>query len=288
MACCIYHTFPLYCSAMAHQGDEHSIPAAANSGPRHSTMLELLASRPVRRANALPLYLQAAQAIEAVLASQPPGPAEPIPPERELAQALHVSRPTIRQALTYLSQTSLIYKRRGVGTFATPSAITRPSRLTSFHDDLVERGLEPATHVLRLELVEAQREIATDLHIEAGTPLVLIERVRSVDGRPVALHTNYIDLKGGEPPSPKDLEDTSLYEFLRRRYGFELAMASQRVGARAATEREAALLRLASPACILFAQRISFDTAGRGIEHALNVYPAGTQVFEMRLTPSGT
>jgi len=40
---------------------------------------------------------------------------------------------------------------------------------------------------------------------------------------------------------------------------------------------------LVSPACILFAQPISFDTEGRSIEHALNVHPAGTQVFEMRL-----
>lgn len=44
---------------------------------------------------------------------------------------------------------------------------------------------------------------------------------------------------------------------------------------------------LVSPARILFAQPISFDTEGRSIEHALNVHPAGTQVFEMRLTPSG-
>jgi Transcriptional regulators len=272
---------------MPYQDDEHSTLAADSSGPERSTVLELLASRPARRANALPLYVQVAQAIEAVLASRRPDPVEPIPPERELAQALRVSRPTIRHALAYLSQMSVIYKRRGVGTFATPPAITRPSRLTSFHDDLVERGLQPTTRVLRLELVEAEKEIAADLHIEAGTPLVLIERVRSVEGRPVALHTNHIDLKGGEPPSPQDLEDTSLYELLRRRYGFELAMASQRVGARAATKREAALLGLASPACILYAQRISFDTAGRGIEHAINVYPAGTQVFEMHLTPSG-
>src|SRR6266851_2863968 len=138
----------------------------------------------IRRASGLPLYIQIAEALEAALTRADLKSTDPIPGEYELAQVLGVSRPTIRQALTYLEQRSVLYKRRGVGTFRAPHTIARPPRLTSLYDELVERGLVPVTRVLQVRQLPAPEAIAQDLHVVSGAPLVFVERLRSVDGRP--------------------------------------------------------------------------------------------------------
>jgi DNA-binding GntR family transcriptional regulator len=178
----------------------------------------------------------------------------------------------------------VLYKRRGVGTFRAPHAIARPPRLTSLYDELVEQGSRPVTRVLQIVERAAPEHVAQDLHIAMGAPLVFVERLRTVGGRPVVFHTNYLNLDGRSPPDRAELEQGSLYAILRTRYGIELTLASQDVTARAASSAERRHLELGSGGCVLVAQRVSFDAAGRGIEWAVNVYPPGTQSFRMRLS----
>jgi DNA-binding GntR family transcriptional regulator len=247
-------------------------------------VLDVLRQQGVRRASGLPLYIQIAEALEAALNGAELPLASALPSEHELSQTLGVSRPTIRQALTHLEQRSVLYKRRGVGTFRAPQAMARPPRLTSLYDELVEQGSVPVTRVLQLRQVPAPESIAQDLHVPTGAPLVYLERLRKVGDRPVVFHTNYLNLDGRPPPDRDELEQGSLYAILRTRYGIELTLASQDVTARAASPPERKHLELGSGGCVLVAQRVSFDATGRGIEWAVNVYPPGTQSFRMRLS----
>jgi len=247
-------------------------------------VLEVLRHQGVRRASGLPLYIQIAEALEAALNGAELPLTSALPSEHELSQALGVSRPTIRQALTHLEQRSVLYKRRGVGTFRSPQAMARPPRLTSLYDELVEQGSVPSTRVLQIRQLPAPESIAQDLHVQTGAELVFVERIRTVGGRPVVFHTNYLNLEGKPPPDRAELEQGSLYAILRARYGIELTLASQDVTARAASPAERKHLELGSGGCVLVAQRVSFDATGRGIEWAVNVYPPGTQSFRMRLS----
>jgi DNA-binding GntR family transcriptional regulator len=247
-------------------------------------VLDVLRQQGVRRASGMPLYIQIAEALEAALIRADLPLASPLPSEHELSQVLGVSRPTIRQALTYLEQRSVLYKRRGVGTFRAPHAIARPPRLTSLYDELIEQGSIPVTRVLQIRQLPAPPSVAQDLHLAAGAPLVLVERLRTVAGRPLVFHTNYLNLDGKPPPDQAELEQGSLYAILRTRYGIELTLASQDVTARAGSSAERKYLELGSGGCVLVAQRVSFDAVGRGIEWAVNVYPPGTQTFRMRLS----
>jgi DNA-binding GntR family transcriptional regulator len=237
----------------------------------------------VRRASGVPLYLQIAEAFESALAGVSLRDA-PLPSEHDLAHALNVSRPTIRQALGYLEQRSVLYRRRGVGTFRAPSSVAGPARLNSLYDDLVRRGTRPVTTVLQLEGVAAADQMATDLHLPSGAPLVHLVRLRTVAGQPLVLHTTFLNLDGGALPDRDELEQGSLYALLRARYGIELTLASQEVTARSATSIERRRLGLGRQGCVLLSRRVSFDASGRGVEWAVDAYPPGTYSFQMRLT----
>jgi GntR family transcriptional regulator len=212
------------------------------------------------------------------------GQQRPLPSEHELASAIGVSRPTIRQALGFLEQRSVVYKRRGIGTFRAPRSIARPPRLRSLYEELVEQGVTPVTRVLKITALAASAEVAHDLHVPEGAPLVQVERVRTVDGRPIVLHTNTLNLEGRPPPLQADLERNSLYVLLHSTYGIDLTLASQEVMARTASQYERKHLELGRQGCVLVAHRVAFDASGRGVEWAINVYPAGTHSFRMRLT----
>lgn len=60
-------------------------------------------------------------------------PNEQLPSEHEIADHLHVSRPTVRQALTRLAKAHLIRREQGNGTFVEPLRGRRP------HTSLVDR-----------------------------------------------------------------------------------------------------------------------------------------------------
>jgi GntR family transcriptional regulator len=242
-----------------------------------------LRRRRVSRTSPEPLYLQAARSIESILDRYVDAADVPIPPESELAAALGIGRPTVRQALSQLQEAGRVIAQRGVGTFAAPSVLTRPARLSSLYDDLAAKDLQPSTRVLDLRAVSASREEAAELETSPRTPLVRIRRLRSAAGRPVALMDNLLNLGGAPLPEAAELEQGGLYALLSTAYGIELRVASLRVSARLATKDERRLLELPYPCAVLVGRRIAFDTAGRGVEVGTTVYAEGAEIDGIRL-----
>ncbi|WP_431824809.1 GntR family transcriptional regulator [Burkholderia sp. F1] len=66
---------------------------------------------------------------------------EGLPPERDLAERLQVSRDTVRRAIDKLTRQGLIESRRGAGTFVAARVEQPLSLVTRFSDDMQRRGL---------------------------------------------------------------------------------------------------------------------------------------------------
>jgi DNA-binding GntR family transcriptional regulator len=237
----------------------------------------------VSRVSREPLYLQAARSIEGILAGYGDAVNVPIPPETEMAAALGIARPTVRQALAQLQQAGRVYAQRGSGTFAVPSVLSRPARLTSLFDDLESQGLAPTTRVLELGEIPASAEHAAELDVAVGAPLVHLRRLRLAGGKPIALLENVLNLRGAAAPAPDDLEHAGLYATLSSQYGIELRVASLRVSATLATKAERVLLALPNPCAVLVGRRLAFDTLGGGIEIGTTTYAEGAAIDGIRL-----
>ncbi len=247
--------------------------------------LEELRRHRVRRVSGEPLYLQAARSIGVILGMYSPDGDTPIPPETEMAAALGIGRPTLRQALSHLAQEGRIYTKRGVGTFVAPAVLNRPARLSSLYDDLEARGLRPTTRVLEITTVAATEDVAADLHITVGAPLMVVRRIRSAAEKPVAVIDNLLNLSGAPAPTVEALERTGLYTTLSSQYGIELSVASLRVSARLATRDQRVWLGLRHPCAVLVARRLAFDTRGTGVEIGTTVYSEGAEIDGIRLQP---
>ena len=229
----------------------------------------------------VPLYYQLAMAIEQAIDGGELPAGSRLDNELDLARALALSRPTVRQALGYLVDRGRLVRRRGIGTIVLPAAVRRPVGLTSLFDDLVRSGRRPVTRVLTLETSGCPQEAAVALDLEPGTSVTHVRRLRLVDKEPLALMENFLP-----PPllqaDRRQLEETGLYRLLAAS-GIVPRIASQSVTARPASSEEARLLHVSQGAPLLALRRVSYDTTGRAIELASHAYVGERYAIEMSL-----
>ena len=98
-----------------------------------------------------PLYLRLKTLIQSAIHDGRLRANDALPSEREIASMLEISRVTVRKALTDLVEEGVLTQRRGSGTFVTSGATRveqRLSRLTSFTEDMLARGLTPSVRWL--------------------------------------------------------------------------------------------------------------------------------------------
>ena len=229
----------------------------------------------------VPLYHQAAQALEAAIEDGRLPRGSRLDGEVELATRFGISRPTMRAAMKQLVDKGLLVRRRGIGTMVAPRPVRRPVALTSLFDDLKEAGREPQTRLLSLERVPCMPDVAEHLGLEPNAPVVLFDRLRVAGSDPIALMHNVVP-EGLVEIREEDLERTGLYELFRSG-GIAPNVATQRVGARKAGAKEAELLEMEPGDPVLTMTRIAYDANGRPIEYGSHSYPAESYWFEMML-----
>ena len=104
---------------------------------------QLLAASAVR--GHLPLYQKMAASLRAAIRSGTLQTGSGVPPERELALLLGVSRVTVRRAIEELVQDGLLQARQGSGTSVSGRVEQALSALGSFSEDMVRRGYVPGS-----------------------------------------------------------------------------------------------------------------------------------------------
>ncbi|MCV7354384.1 GntR family transcriptional regulator [Mycolicibacterium fluoranthenivorans] len=232
------------------------------------------------RSSPIPLYFQVAQVFEKAIIDGELKPGDRFENELALASRLSLSRPTTRRAIQELVDKGLLVRKRGVGTQVVQTPVHRPVELTSLFDDLARAGQEPATKVLDYVTGPASADIAAHLNLEPGAEVVMMRRLRTSGGQPLALMTNH--LPSPIAPDREELERFGLYQALRSR-GVHIRLARQRIGAKAADRDEARLLDERPKAPLLVMERTAFDDSGRIVEYGSHAYRASRYYFDTTL-----
>jgi DNA-binding GntR family transcriptional regulator len=239
----------------------------------------------VDRSSPVPLYYQLAQQLEQAIRSGELAAGERLENEVDLADRFGLSRPTVRQAIQELVRKGMLVRKRGVGTQVvqgvSSNEFTRPVSLSSLYDDLARTGREPRTDVLSKLVVPANAQVAAALGLREGADVVRLDRLRSAGEEPLALMCNWLPTELASYTS-EEFATHGLYELLRRS-GVHIRIATQRIGARAATLGEAKLLRERKGAPLLTMERTAYDDSGRAVEFGSHVYRADTYSFEVTL-----
>lgn len=194
-------------------------------------------------------------------------PGTRLPSERQFQTGTGTARGTIREALFLLEAEGLIYRRDRSGWYVSPPAVTYdPTRWAGFMTYVREQGRTPGTETLNKDSVPASSGLADIFRVAPGAPLHVIDRRRTIDGRPVLVERITVD-----PALAPDLLshslDGSLTHILTTAYG--VTVTRNRVDMRpCALVRDAADgLGVKSGTPGLLVVRTSFDTQGRVVEY---------------------
>src|SRR5918911_3838227 len=110
----------------------------------------------LERSNPVPLYYQLKEVLRQQIHAGHLAPHSAIPSEPELVARYHVSRATVRQALTELVHEGLLYRQHGKGTFVRELRIQQTvSELTSLTTALRKQGNRPGSLLLISELTRS-------------------------------------------------------------------------------------------------------------------------------------
>ncbi len=215
-----------------------------------------------------PLYLQLKAAIEERIRTGALSPGQALPSERRLSQMLGVSRLTVRRALDELVAGGVLTRRQGSGTYVTPRVEQPLSVLSGFSEDMRARGMVPGSRWVKRERGQASPTEAMTLSLAPGEPVVRLLRVRTADGRPMAVEHAVIPARFLNDPNEVG---ESLYAALKQR-GFAPARALERIRAVAATDRVAELLGVETGTPVLYIERVSYLADGTPLEFTRSHY----------------
>jgi GntR family transcriptional regulator len=210
-----------------------------------------------------PLWIQARAALHKRIAAGELETGSRLPPERELCRMLGISRVTLRKALVALVEQGVLRAAHGRGWFvAAGTPNDWPNTLESFSETARRMGLTPTSVVLCSALDPATFDEAEDFQIVPGTALHRLDRVRMLDGVPIAVDRSRVPADLAVGFGSLDFTTCSLYDALAA-LGCRLAQADTTVEARPADAELAGHLAIAAGTPVLEMRQIVRDLAGR-------------------------
>ena len=189
--------------------------------------------------------LQARDAILALVKRGEHRPGNRLPSERQLADQLNVSRPTIREALRILEEEGQITRQVGIGTFVreVPLVEAGLESLVSFTEMMARSGHQAGTSHLDVSESEMSAQEAERFRAPPGGPKLVVKRVRTLDGSPAmySVHVCPKDLLG-DPPLAEFRG--SFFALLQRQSGLRVSYSDTQISSELAGREIGELLDL--------------------------------------------
>ncbi|GAA0485152.1 GntR family transcriptional regulator [Salinibacillus aidingensis] len=241
----------------------------------------------INKNSPIPIYYQLEQEIKTFIESNIYAPGDFLPSERELAEKYEISRMTVRQAINNLVNEGLLYREKGKGTFVAEKKFEQDlSGLTSFSEEMNNRGLTPSSQLLNFQLMYADRKVAAALNIDSSDLVYEMKRIRFADDEPVALEFTYTPQKRIGELTQEDIH-MSFYEFMENKRQFSIAYGDQSIEASLANEEEIQLLKIDHGDPVLVIQRTTYlEGENTPIEYTKSVYRADKYKFNIRMPRS--
>ena len=234
------------------------------------------------QSNPQPLYRQIQAVLRAAILNRTLKPDDALPPERELAAALGVSRITVRKAIQGMVAEGELDTHHGTGTFVRSRFEKNFSQLTSFSEEISARGMKADCVWLDRSKGQVRPEESLSIKASPGTPVYRFARIRLADDSPMSLE--YVIVLASCLPGVETVKH-SLYAALDET-GNRPVRALQRLSALNLNHEQAEMLGANTGDAGLLIERVGFNREGIAIEHSQSYYRGDTYDIVAELSVS--
>lgn len=231
-----------------------------------------------------PVYKQLLRRIVQLIESGELGDGDSLPSERALAEALDLSRTTVRRCYEELrAQDHIDTNGRAGATVKAPPRRIAPEmgRLKGFTEEMRELGIEASTRILEQAVVE-DRTIASIFNRPASNRFLRIVRLRLGDGNPMSREVAWYDLTPAAALAQWS-GDGSAYQFLQERCGLALHHAEQTIEAVICNEDERQVFGFEQPGPCLLLKRKTFADNGVMVEYVEGTFRGDAYTYRVEL-----
>jgi GntR family transcriptional regulator len=218
------------------------------------------------RTSEIPLYRRIEEDLLAQIVDGLLEAGQAIPTERELCECYGVSRITVRRAIGELETQGYVQRYQGKGTFVSRSRIRREmGQLISFSDEMRAQGRTPGSRLLNLQHRPADKSIASQLKIDEGTPIWIVERLRLADDEIIAFSTSHLHLPKDVYLTPPELNVAgSLWSVLAQK-GIHIVEGEASIRATVADVHCADLLGVDEGSPLLVIEGVNYSVGDRPV-----------------------
>jgi len=234
-----------------------------------------------------PVYKQLLRRITDMIQSGEISDGFSLPSERALAEALDLSRTTVRRCYEELRAQDQIstHGRAGVTVKAPPSRINpEMGRLKGFTEEMRELGITPSTQLLEQKIV-TDRTIASLFNRPASARFLRLVRVRLGDDSPLSREVAWYDLTVAPALAEWDAAG-SAYQFLEQQCGIKLINAEQTIEAVLSNDEEAVVFGFAEPGPCLLLKRKTYSDNGQMVEYVEGTFRGDAYTYRVNLKMS--
>lgn len=226
-----------------------------------------------------PLYAQLKEILTSDILKKKIKPHEKLLSENELAKMYGITRMTVRHAMRELQKEGLIFTKHGKGSFVNSSNDTQMLiKLDGFSTEMIKRGLRVHSRTLevrKLGFTNETMEAYSGLQKEKKDDLVVIRRIRYVEGRPFAIESSFLPFSIGRDLLFRSFDEKfSIYQFLEKERGIRLSRAEHAIEPKLIDKSDAELLGVKSGTPILFISGTTFSKSGEPTEYIKGMYLA--------------
>ncbi|MGL6260099.1 phosphonate utilization transcriptional regulator PhnR [Vibrio sp. WXL103] len=193
-------------------------------------------------------------------------PRQKLPAERKLAESFDTTRVTLREALSLLESEGRIYREDRRGWFISPEPMVYdPTQTLNFMNMALAQGRKPSTKLLSAKTIIAPKHAASMLDLAPFSEVHRIQRVRSLEERPVMFVTNYIRPELFPNLMDYDLS-LSLTDIYREHFGVVYSKIKYRVSTSSLLGETAQALRATSGTPAMVVERTNYSQTGELID----------------------
>lgn len=193
-----------------------------------------------------------------------------MPSENTLVTQYDCSRNTIRRALAGLGEDGYVQPIHGKGVRVIYQPTERASftvgGIESFQETARRNRLEVVTQVVQFSAVTVDEALAKKSGFPVGEEVYFIERVRSLDRKPLILDIN-VFLRSLVPGLTTEIAERSIYAYIEQKLGMQIVTSKRTITVERATPEDERLLDLEDYNCLAVVSGQTFNSDGVMFEY---------------------